>query len=80
MSHGGTRNEIQETVGKFRLDLPRILPEFERTDERTTHHWRDAIEHRRMMRKGKRIRTYQMAQTGAALFAEFLSKRQSDRF
>lgn len=66
------RNDSQITIGRFSLELPKILPEFARTEPRTTHHWRDALEQRRMARRAKRMQTKCMAHTASLMLSRLV--------
>ncbi|MEZ5811143.1 MAG: hypothetical protein R3D45_06965 [Rhizobiaceae bacterium] len=77
MERRNGRNGVPQTVGRFRLDLPWIWPEFERTDPRTTHHWRDAIVCRREARKGRRLRQNMMARAGVAMLERLVAEHRS---
>lgn len=73
--HG--RNGVQSTIGRFKLELPRILPAFERTEPRTSHHWRDALQQRRMARKGRRLHMKLMAQKGALMLDKIVESHRN---
>lgn len=79
MEHGHGRNDVQTTIGRFKLDLPTILPAFERTEPRTFHHWRDALEHRRLVRKAKRAHLKHMVQTGSDMLSDLLDDHHKRR-
>ena len=76
--HG--RNSLKSSIGGFTLELPRILPVFERTEPRTTHHWREALQNRRMARKGRRQQLIQMARIGANMLGKLVDEHHSNRF
>lgn len=78
MDHGCGRNDSQITIGRFNLELPRILPEFARTEPRTTHHWRDALEHRRMARRAKRAQIKCMAHTGSLMLFQLVDRHNAN--
>ncbi len=67
MDNTAGRNAVQSKIGDFDLNLPQILPVFERTEPRTTHHWRNAIELRRALRRCRRQRIRSAARAGAMM-------------
>lgn len=67
------RNGIQATFGDYTIELPNILPVFERTEPRSTHHWRDAIQHRRAVRRCRRAQMKHFAEQGSAMLTRLVA-------
>lgn len=79
MSQWRASSQVHSSIASCELDLPRILPVFERTEPRTTHHWKDAIHQRRLMRKSRRTRLNRTMAASAMLLAEVMSDHRNKR-
>ena len=79
MEQGYKQNQVNVTVERLKRGLPEILPVFERTEPRTFHHWRDAIEQRRQVRKAKRAHLKFMAETGSHMLSDLLDEHSRCR-
>ncbi len=77
MSQLQGRNNVQTSFGKYTIALPNILPVFERTEPRTNHHWLDAIQHRKRLRRCKRAHLKYLAEKGSEMLSDLVADHRN---